>query len=198
MPYKHCVYGLTDPKDGEVIYIGYTSNPSKRRHAHKYHLKKKTHWNRQLQNVYDARQRDGMDLKFITLVKGSRNRMMAAEVGYIAEAKKKIGKRLCNVHLSGVYDNSYLKKAYDTMATKRKMRKCWSDLHQAMYEVVSVCKIQLNDIHRYGCDWATKPVEDKLLMSVFGKIKNDIPYPEVEEYRREIMATVNRPKYGRD
>ena len=89
------LYETIDPKDGQAIYIGFTAQKSykSRWQQHRGDLKANRHCNRQLQNVWNKRDKP---LVFKIIADGMSGLMMEREKRAIAELRKKIGDRCCN------------------------------------------------------------------------------------------------------
>lgn len=183
----YCIYGIIDPKDGAVIYIGYTCNFRARKSSHEYQLSKNTHGNQQLQNLYNARLSVGQSLDFRVILEGSFRLMVAAEVGHIAALFSEIGNRCCNVRMLGEFASEpYPKygKRKRSLVTKNKKR--WAALEQAMRDVVVACKVSANYIQ---CD-----AETRLLSAIF---RRELPvpiYPDVDGITPSQLERTKPPK----
>jgi len=89
------IYEIIDPKDGQAIYIGFTAQKSykTRWQQHIRDLEANRHYNRQLQNVWNKRDKP---LIFKVIADGMSGLMSEREKRAIAELKEKIGNRCCN------------------------------------------------------------------------------------------------------
>lgn len=91
------LYGIHDPKDGQCIYVGFSTDYKQRRNHHRAELRRGVHKNRQLQRLWDKRG----PLKFRVINAGPASRMLAGEVSIIARLRLEVGDRLCNATRGG-------------------------------------------------------------------------------------------------
>lgn len=94
---KSFIYGLTDPRDGSVRYIGKTTTGMERPRAHRYlsdgdHTHK-AHWILKLQ-------REGLEYGIVVLEECVREDLSAAECFWIAQGRG-LGWRLTNLTKGG-------------------------------------------------------------------------------------------------
>ena len=118
------LYEIIDPKDGQAIYIGFTAQKSykTRWQQHRGDLKANRHYNRQLQNVWNKRDKP---LVFKIIADGMSGLMMEREKRAIAELRKKIGDRCCNGTDGGEGSGGMSQATKDKIAENS--RKKWQD-----------------------------------------------------------------------
>lgn len=118
------LYEIIDPKDGQAIYIGFTAQKSykSRWQQHRGDLKANRHCNRQLQNVWNKRDKP---LVFKIIADGMSGLMMEREKRAIAELRKKIGDRCCNGTDGGEGSGGMSQATKDKIAENS--RKKWQD-----------------------------------------------------------------------
>lgn len=181
----HVVYGIIDPKDGQVIYVGYSSQYKNRKKSHISNLRAGRHNNKQLQSVYNKRP----GLSFVVLLQGSENTAKAAEVGYIAEYKRIAGDRLCNVLELGEFANGFgcISEEERLRRLSAKNKKRWDALHEAMEQVVTCCKVVRNELEN------GKTPEDRLINYIFRRTRPPV-YEDVAHIRAAHLRRLKNPR----
>lgn len=101
------LYGITDPKDGRVVYVGFSVEPKARRQTHWRKLRSGKHQNGQLLNLYRKRKRQGLKLGWVELEQGFAGAMLELERKWVKRLRREIGQRCCNVAEGGEHPGRF-------------------------------------------------------------------------------------------